>query len=47
MSRYESSVHINGKGLTHGLDDTTLTAENQYSISFIENNKKLLFELAL
>ena len=44
-----SSVHIDnkkkdiliiGKGPTQGLDDTTLTAEAQYSINFPRSNRK-------
>ena len=44
-----SSVHIDnkkkdilipGKGPTDALDDTTLTAEKEYSISFTEQQKK-------
>ena len=44
-----SSVHIDnknkdifilGEGPTQGLDDTTLTAEAQYSINFSRSNKK-------
>ena len=43
-----SSVHIDnkkkdilifGKGPTRGLDDTTLTAEKEYSIHFTEQHK--------
>ena len=31
---------------TDGLDDTTLTAEKQYSINFTAHNKNVLFKLA-
>ena len=43
-----SSLHIDyknkdflilGKGVTQGLDDTTLTAEAQYSISFSRSDR--------
>ena len=49
-----SSVHIDnkrkdililGKGLTQGLNGTTLNAEKMYSINFTENNKKLCLTL--
>ena len=49
-----SSVHIGnkhnyfliyGKSLTQGLDDTTLTAEAQYSISFSRSNRKFCLRL--
>ena len=49
-----SSVHIDnkkkdilipGKGPTQGLDDTTLTAEVQYSINFSRSNRKLCLNL--
>ena len=49
-----SSVHIDnkrkdilvlGKGLTQGLNGTTLTAEKMYSINFTENNKKFCLSL--
>ena len=51
-----SSVHANnktksilvfGKDFVQGLDNTTIYAEKLYSILFTENNKKILFELAL
>ena len=51
-----SSAHANnktknilvlGKDSVQGLDNTTIYAEKFYSINFTENNKKLLFELAL
>ena len=44
-----SSVHVDSKkkgiliiveGFTQGLEDTTLTAEKEYSINFTEHNKK-------
>ena len=47
-----SSVHIDNKkkdililgmGPRQGLDDTTLTAEAQYSTNFSRSNKKTLF----
>ena len=34
-----------GKGLTQGLDDTTLTADTQYSINFSRPNSKLCLSL--
>ena len=46
-----SSVHINNKkkdililskGSTQGLDDTTLTAEAQYSINFSRSNRIIM-----
>ena len=49
-----SSVHVDnmkkdflilGEGRTQGLDDTTLTSEKKYSISFTENNKKFCLSL--
>ena len=49
-----SSVHIDnkkngililGKGPTQGLDDTTLTAEAQYSINFSKSNRKFCLSL--
>ena len=49
-----SSVHVDnmkkdililGEGPTQGLDDTTLTSEKRYSISFTENNKKFCLSL--
>ena len=49
-----SSVHIDNKGKdililgkcpTQGLDDTTLTAETQYSINFIRPNIKFCLSL--
>ena len=49
-----SSVHIDNKkkdililgiGPTQGLDDTTLTAEAQYSINFSKSNRKLCLSL--
>ena len=49
-----SSVHIGNKhnyfliyskSLTQGLDDTTLTAEAQYSISFSRSNRKFCLRL--
>ena len=49
-----SSVHIDnkkkyililGKGLTQGLDDTTLIAEAQYPIDFSRSNKKFCLNL--
>ena len=49
-----SSVHIDnknkdililGKGLTQGLDDTTLTAEAQYSINFSRSSRKFCLSL--
>ena len=49
-----SSLYVNskgkyflalGKGLTQGLDDTTLTAEAQYSINFSRSNGKFCLNL--
>ena len=49
-----SSVHIDDKkkdililviGPTHGLDDTTLTAEAQYSINFSRSNSNFCLSL--
>ena len=49
-----SSVHANnktknililGEDITQGLDDTTLTAEKNYSINFTENNKNFCLSL--
>ena len=47
-----SSMHIDnkgdmlilGKGPTQGLDDTTLTAETQYSSNFSRSNKKFCLD---
>ena len=48
------SVHIHNKkkdmlilviGLTQGLDDTTLTAEDQYQINFSKSNGKFYLSL--
>ena len=38
---------ILGKGPTKGLNDTTLTAETQYSINFTRTNIKILIKSAL
>ena len=38
---------IPGEGPTQELDDTTLTAEKEYSITFTESKKEVLFKLAL
>ena len=49
-----SSVHVDHKkkdililvqGPTQGLDDTTLTAAKNYSITFTEHNKKFCLSL--
>ena len=49
-----SSVHIDNKkkgtlildkGLTQSLDDTTLPAEDQYSINFSKSNRKFCLSL--
>ena len=49
-----SSVHVDnqwkdililGKGLTQGLDDTTLTADDQYSINFSRSNRKFCLKV--
>ena len=36
------SILVLGEGSTQGLDDTTVTAENKYSINFTES-KKIFF----
>ena len=36
---------ILGKGLTVGLDDTTLTAQSQYSINFSRSNRTFCLSL--
>ena len=36
----KKDIKILGKGPTQGLDDTTLTAEAQYSITFSRSNRK-------
>ena len=36
---------ILGKGLTEGLDDTTLTAQFQYSINFSRSNRTFCLSL--
>ena len=36
-------ILILGKGLAHGLDDTALTAEKDYSINFTEQQKNFCF----
>ena len=43
----EKDILILGKGPKDALDDTTLTAEKEYLINFIEQQKKLRFKLAL
>ena len=49
-----SSVHVDnknkdililGEGLTQGLDDTTLTAEAKYPISFTQPNKRFVLSV--
>ena len=51
-----SSVHTNnknknililGKGPTQGIDDTTITAEAEYSINLSRSNRKFCFKFAL
>ena len=51
-----SSAHVDnkkkdiltlGESTTQRLDDTALAAEKEYSITFTENNKTIIFELAL
>ena len=51
-----SSMHANnknkdilvlGKGQTKGLDNTSLTAEAEYSINFSTSQKKILFKSSL
>ena len=48
-----SSVHIDnktkdifilGKGLTDGLDDTTVTSEKEYSLNFTEQRKNFFLK---
>ena len=41
----KKDILILGEGPTQGLDFTTLTAENKYSINFTENNKKFCLSL--
>ena len=41
------NILVLGKYFVQGLDNTTIYAEKLYSISFTENNKKILSELAL
>ena len=36
---------ILGEGLTEGLDDTTLTAEEQYPINFTQPNRRFVLSL--
>ena len=38
-------ILILGKGPAQGLDDTTLTAEGQYSINFSRSNRKFCLSL--
>ena len=42
----KKDILIYGKGPTDGLEDTTLTAEKEYSINFTEQ-QKILLKLAL
>ena len=37
----KKNIFILGKGLTDGLDDTTLTAKKEYSLNFTGQQKKL------
>ena len=41
----KKDILILGKGPTQGLDDTTLTSEAQYSISFSKSNRKFCLSL--
>ena len=41
----KKAIIILGKGSTQGLDDTTLTAEAQYSITFSRSNTKFCLSL--
>ena len=41
----EKDILILGKGSTQALDDTTLTAEAQYSMSFSRSNRKFCLSL--
>ena len=41
----KKNILILGFGPTQGLDDTTLTAEPQYSIKFSRSNKKFFLSL--
>ena len=47
VDKKKKYILIRGKGPTQGLDGPTLTSEKLYSINFTENNKKILFKLAL
>ena len=38
----KNDILIRGEGITQGLDGATLTAEKMYSVSFTENNKKIV-----
>ena len=42
----KKDILILGKGQTDGLNDTTLTAENEYSINFTDQRNKFLFKFA-
>ena len=42
----KKDILILGKGPTQGLDDTTLTAEAQYSINFSISNRKYCLSLS-
>ena len=51
-----SSVHIDnkkkdifilGKGLTDGLDDTTVTSEKEYSLNFTEQRKNFFLKICI
>ena len=39
MTIKKKDILVLGKGATHGLDDTTLTAQKEYSINFTELKK--------
>ena len=41
----KNDILVLGFGPTQGLDDTTLTAEAQYSINFSRSNKKFCLSL--
>ena len=41
----EKDILILGKGSTQALDDTTLTAEAQYSMSFSRSNRKFCLSM--
>ena len=46
-SSAHNDILVLGKVPTDGLNDTTLTPENEYSINFTEQQNKFLFKFAL